>query len=183
MLQYLEETRKGRKKVNFKLRDWVFLKTGWGEPIPIVHCEKCGAVALDESQLPLELPDVDSYEPTENGESPLAKMTDWVNTTCPKCGGLLREKQIQCLSGQVHRGISSDIWTRTMIENLLLKRLLNIGHLLIGTTAVWSTQRFYLHSRFWHKFLYDIGVVPTPEPYQKRTSHWQDSRSKRRKNV
>ncbi len=122
--KYLEEKGIGRSKVNFKLRDWVFSRQRyWGEPIPIVHCDKCGYVALPESELPLRLPDVKSYEPTDNGESPLAHMTDWVNTTCPHCGGM---------------------------EHTTL-------HL--------------LYSRFWHKFLYDIGVVPTAEPYAKRTSH------------
>lgn len=173
MLQYLEETGKGKKKVNFKLRDWVFSRQRyWGEPIPIVHCEKCGAVALDESQLPLELPDVDSYEPTENGESPLAKMTDWVNTTCPKCGGPAKRE-----TDTMPQWAGSSWYFLRYMDPHNDKELASKEALEYWSPVDWynggmeHTTLHLLYSRFWHKFLYDIGVVPTKEPYQKRTSH------------
>ena len=173
MLQYLEETGKGKKKVNFKLRDWVFSRQRyWGEPIPIVHCEKCGEVALDESQLPLELPDVDSYEPTENGESPLAKMTDWVNTTCPKCGGPAKRE-----TDTMPQWAGSSWYFLRYMDPHNDKELASKEALEYWSPVDWynggmeHTTLHLLYSRFWHKFLYDIGVVPTKEPYQKRTSH------------
>ena len=171
--EFLEEKGIGRSKVNFKLRDWVFSRQRyWGEPIPIVHCEKCGFVPLPESELPLRLPDVKSYEPTDNGESPLAHMTDWVNTTCPHCGGPARRET----DTMPQWAGSSWYFLRYMDphneEAIASKEAL----------AYWSPVDWYnggmehttlhlLYSRFWHKFLYDIGVVSTPEPYAKRTSH------------
>ncbi len=171
--KYLEEKGIGRSKVNFKLRDWVFSRQRyWGEPIPIVHCDKCGYVALPESELPLRLPDVKSYEPTDNGESPLAHMTDWVNTTCPHCGGPAKRET----DTMPQWAGSSWYYLRYMdphnSQALASKEALNY----------WSPVDWYnggmehttlhlLYSRFWHKFLYDIGVVPTAEPYAKRTSH------------
>ena len=141
IIDWLTSEGKGHSKVNYKLRDWVFSRQRyWGEPIPMVYCEKCGYVPIDEKDLPLRLPMVESYEPTDNGESPLAKMTDWINTTCPCCGGKAKREPIQCLSGQVHHGTILDIWIRTIKMPLHQKRLLTTGHLLIGTTAVWSIQ-------------------------------------------
>ncbi|MBQ5398339.1 MAG: leucine--tRNA ligase [Ruminococcus sp.] len=173
MISWLEENKIGRAKVNYKLRDWVFSRQRyWGEPIPIVHCEKCGFVPIDESELPLRLPMVDSYEPTDNGESPLANMTDWINTTCPCCGG----KAVRETDTMPQWAGSSWYFLRYMDphnkEALASKEALEY----------WSPVDWYnggmehttlhlLYSRFWHKFLYDIGVVPTPEPYAKRTSH------------
>ena len=169
----LSENGKGRSKVNFKLRDWVFSRQRyWGEPIPIVYCEKCGYVPLPEDQLPLKLPMVDSYEPTETGESPLAKMTDWVNTTCPHCGG----KAVRETDTMPQWAGSSWYFLRYCDphndEALASKEALEYW-----TPVDWynggmeHTTLHLLYSRFWHKFLYDIGVVPTKEPYQKRTSH------------
>ena len=171
--KWLVENGLGEEKINFKLRDWVFSRQRyWGEPIPIVHCDKCGYVPLDESELPLKLPMVDSYEPTENGESPLAKMTDWVETTCPKCGG----KAYRETDTMPQWAGSSWYYLRYMDphndEALASKQALDY----------WSPVDWYnggmehttlhlLYSRFWHKFLYDIGIVPTKEPYAKRTSH------------
>ena len=170
---YLEETGIGHRKVNYKLRDWVFARQRyWGEPIPIVHCEKCGYVPIDESELPLVLPQVDSYEPTDNGESPLSKMTDWVNTTCPKCGG----KAMRETDTMPQWAGSSWYFLRYMDphndESFASKEALNYWH-----QGDWynggmeHTTLHLLYSRFWHKFLYDIGQVPTAEPYAKRTSH------------
>ena len=171
--EWLSENGKGRSKVNFKLRDWVFSRQRyWGEPIPIVYCEKCGYVPLPEDQLPLKLPMVDSYEPTETGESPLAKMTDWVNTTCPHCGG----KAVRETDTMPQWAGSSWYFLRYCDphndEALASKEALEYW-----TPVDWynggmeHTTLHLLYSRFWHKFLYDIGVVPTKEPYQKRTSH------------
>ena len=173
MISWLEENNIGRAKVNYKLRDWVFSRQRyWGEPIPIVHCDKCGYVPIDESELPLKLPMVDSYEPTDTGESPLAKMTDWINTTCPCCGG----KAVRETDTMPQWAGSSWYFLRYMdphnSEALASKEALNY----------WSPVDWYnggmehttlhlLYSRFWHKFLYDLGVVPTAEPYAKRTSH------------
>ena len=171
--EWLSENGKGRSKVNFKLRDWVFSRQRyWGEPIPIVYCEKCGYVPLPEDQLPLKLPMVDSYEPTETGESPIAKMTDWVNTTCPHCGG----KAVRETDTMPQWAGSSWYFLRYCDphndEALASKEALEYW-----TPVDWynggmeHTTLHLLYSRFWHKFLYDIGVVPTKEPYQKRTSH------------
>ena len=173
MIAWLEENGVGRAKVNYKLRDWVFSRQRyWGEPIPIVHCDKCGYVPIPESELPLKLPMVDSYEPTDTGESPLSKMTDWVETTCPHCGG----KAYRETDTMPQWAGSSWYFLRYMDphnnEALASKEALEY----------WSPVDWYnggmehttlhlLYSRFWHKFLYDIGVVPTPEPYAKRTSH------------
>ena len=173
LTEWLSENGKGRSKVNFKLRDWVFSRQRyWGEPIPIVYCEKCGYVPLPEDQLPLKLPMVDSYEPTETGESPLAKMTDWVNTTCPHCGG----KAVRETDTMPQWAGSSWYFLRYCDphndEALASKEALEYW-----TPVDWynggmeHTTLHLLYSRFWHKFLYDIGVVPTKEPYQKRTSH------------
>ncbi|MBR1483555.1 MAG: leucine--tRNA ligase [Ruminococcus sp.] len=173
IIDWLTTEGKGHAKVNYKLRDWVFSRQRyWGEPIPIVHCEKCGFVPIDESELPLKLPMVESYEPTDNGESPLANMTDWISTTCPCCGG----KATRETDTMPQWAGSSWYFLRYMdphnTEALASKEAL----------AYWSPVDWYnggmehttlhlLYSRFWHKFLYDIGVVPTVEPYAKRTSH------------
>ena len=170
---YLEETGIGHRKVNYKLRDWVFSRQRyWGEPIPIVHCEKCGYVPIDESELPLVLPQVDSYEPTDNGESPLSKMTDWVNTTCPKCGG----KAMRETDTMPQWAGSSWYFLRYMDphndESFASKEALNYWHQVDWYNGgMEHTTLHLLYSRFWHKFLYDIGQVPTAEPYAKRTSH------------
>ncbi|WP_418781479.1 leucine--tRNA ligase [Hominenteromicrobium sp.] len=170
---YLEETGIGHRKVNYKLRDWVFARQRyWGEPSPIVHCEKCGYVPIDESELPLVLPQVDSYEPTDNGESPLSKMTDWVNTTCPKCGG----KAMRETDTMPQWAGSSWYFLRYMDphndESFASKEALNYWHQVDWYNGgMEHTTLHLLYSRFWHKFLYDIGQVPTAEPYAKRTSH------------
>ena len=170
---YLEETGIGHRKVNYKLRDWVFARQRyWGEPIPVVHCEKCGYVPIDESELPLVLPQVDSYEPTDNGESPLSKMTDWVNTTCPKCGG----KAMRETDTMPQWAGSSWYFLRYMDphndESFASKEALNYWHQVDWYNGgMEHTTLHLLYSRFWHKFLYDIGQVPTAEPYAKRTSH------------
>ena len=170
---YLEKTGIGHRKVNYKLRDWVFARQRyWGEPIPIVHCEKCGYVPIDESELPLVLPQVDSYEPTDNGESPLSKMTDWVNTTCPKCGG----KAMRETDTMPQWAGSSWYFLRYMDphndESFASKEALNYWHQVDWYNGgMEHTTLHLLYSRFWHKFLYDIGQVPTAEPYAKRTSH------------
>ena len=170
---YLEETGIGHRKVNYKLRDWVFARQRyWGEPIPIVHCKKCGYVPIDESELPLVLPQVDSYEPTDNGESPLSKMTDWVNTTCPKCGG----KAMRETDTMPQWAGSSWYFLRYMDphndESFASKEALNYWHQVDWYNGgMEHTTLHLLYSRFWHKFLYDIGQVPTAEPYAKRTSH------------
>ena len=170
---YLEETGIGHRKVNYKLRDWVFARQRyWGEPIPIVHCEKCGYVPIDESELPLVLPQVGSYEPTDNGESPLSKMTDWVNTTCPKCGG----KAMRETDTMPQWAGSSWYFLRYMDphndESFASKEALNYWHQVDWYNGgMEHTTLHLLYSRFWHKFLYDIGQVPTAEPYAKRTSH------------
>ncbi|WP_419068177.1 leucine--tRNA ligase, partial [Hominenteromicrobium sp.] len=157
---YLEETGIGHRKVNYKLRDWVFARQRyWGEPIPIVHCEKCGYVPIDESELPLVLPQVDSYEPTDNGESPLSKMTDWVNTTCPKCGG----KAMRETDTMPQWAGSSWYFLRYMDphndESFASKEALNYWHQVDWYNGgMEHTTLHLLYSRFWHKFLYDIGV-------------------------
>ena len=173
MLKFLTESGKGREKVNFKLRDWVFSRQRyWGEPIPIVYCEKCGYVPLDEKDLPLRLPDVESYEPTENGESPLAKMTDWVNTTCPHCGGPAKRE-----TDTMPQWAGSSWYFLRYMDPHNDQALASKEALEYWSPVDWynggmeHTTLHLLYSRFWHKFLYDIGVVPTKEPYQKRTSH------------
>ena len=169
----IEEKGFGRATVNYKLRDWVFSRQRyWGEPIPIVHCDKCGYVPLDESELPLLLPEVDSYMPTDNGESPLAAMTDWVNTTCPCCGGPAKREtdtmpQWAGSSWYFLRYTDPDN-TEALASPEALKYWLPVDWYNGGME---HTTLHLLYSRFWHKFLYDEGVVPTPEPYQKRTSH------------
>lgn len=173
IIDWLTSEGKGHSKVNYKLRDWVFSRQRyWGEPIPMVYCEKCGYVPIDEKDLPLRLPMVESYEPADNGESPLAKMTDWINTTCPCCGGKAKRET----DTMPQWAGSSWYYLRYMDPHnknaIASKEALNY----------WSPVDWYnggmehttlhlLYSRFWHKFLYDIGVVPTPEPYAKRTSH------------
>ena len=170
---WLTKQGKGHEKVNFKLRDWVFSRQRyWGEPIPIVNCEKCGYVALPESQLPLTLPQVDSYEPTDTGESPLAKITDWVNTTCPCCGGPAKRET----DTMPQWAGSSWYFLRYMDPHnddaLVSKEAIEYwGPVDWYNGGMEHTTLHLLYSRFWHKFLYDIGVVNTPEPYAKRTSH------------
>ncbi|OUP54442.1 leucine--tRNA ligase [Butyricicoccus pullicaecorum] len=173
MIAWLEEKGIGHQKVNYKLRDWVFSRQRyWGEPIPIVHCEKCGFVPLPEDQLPLTLPEVDSYEPTENGESPLAKMTDWVNTTCPCCGGPAKRE-----TDTMPQWAGSSWYFLRYMDPHNDKELCSKEALEYWSPVDWynggmeHTTLHLLYSRFWHKFLYDIGVVPTKEPYAKRTSH------------
>ena len=163
----------GERKTNFKLRDWVFSRQRyWGEPIPIVHCEKCGYVPLPESELPLTLPNVDSYEPTDNGESPLAKMTDWVNTTCPKCGGHATRE-----TDTMPQWAGSSWYFLRYCDPHNDKELASKETLKYWCPVDWynggmeHTTLHLLYSRFWHQFLYDIGVVPNKEPYSKRTSH------------
>ena len=171
--KWLTEQGIGEAKVNYKLRDWVFSRQRyWGEPIPMIWCDKCGWVPLPEDQLPLVLPEVESYEPTDDGESPLSKMTDWVNTTCPCCGGAAKRE--------------TDTMPQWAGSSWYFLRYMDPHNdqALVGKDAInyWKQVDWYnggmehttlhlLYSRFWHKFLYDIGVVPTAEPYQKRTSH------------
>ena len=173
MIAWLEEQGIGRAKVQYKLRDWVFSRQRyWGEPIPIVQCEKCGWVPLPEDQLPLTLPDVESYEPTENGESPLAKMTDWVNTTCPCCGGPAKRE-----TDTMPQWAGSSWYFLRYMDPHNDKALASKEALEYWSPVDWynggmeHTTLHLLYSRFWHKFLYDLGVVPTKEPYAKRTSH------------
>ena len=173
MVEWLEQKGIGRKKVNYKLRDWVFSRQRyWGEPIPIVHCDKCGYVPIPEEELPLMLPDVESYEPTETGESPLAKITDWVETTCPKCGGkALRE------TDTMPNWAGSSWYYLRYIDPHNDKAFADKEELDYWLPVDWynggmeHTTLHLLYSRFWHKFLYDLGLVSTPEPYMKRTSH------------
>lgn len=171
--EWLTERNLGERKTNYKLRDWVFSRQRyWGEPIPIVHCDKCGYVPVPESELPLVLPNVDSYEPTDNGESPLAKMTDWVNTTCPHCGGPAHRE-----TDTMPQWAGSSWYFLRYCDPHNDKELASPEALKYWTPVDWynggmeHTTLHLLYSRFWHKFLYDIGVVPTPEPYAKRTSH------------
>ena len=173
MIAWLEEKGIGRAKVQYKLRDWVFSRQRyWGEPIPIVKCDKCGYVPLPEDQLPLTLPDVESYEPTENGESPLAKITDWVNTTCPCCGGPAKRE-----TDTMPQWAGSSWYFLRYMDPHNDKALASREALEYWSPVDWynggmeHTTLHLLYSRFWHKFLYDIGVVPTKEPYAKRTSH------------
>ena len=173
IISWLESEGKGHSKVNYKLRDWVFSRQRyWGEPIPIVHCDKCGYVPIDESELPLRLPMVESYEPTDNGESPLAKMTDWLETTCPCCGGkAMRE------TDTMPQWAGSSWYFLRYMDPHNNKALASKEAIKYWSPVDWynggmeHTTLHLLYSRFWHKFLYDIGVVNTPEPYAKRTSH------------
>ena len=173
MISFLEEKGIGQAKTNYKLRDWVFSRQRyWGEPIPIVHCDKCGYVPIDESELPLLLPEVESYMPTDNGESPLAAMTDWVNTTCPCCGGPAKRE-----TDTMPQWAGSSWYFLRYTDPHNDKALASPEALKHWLPVDWynggmeHTTLHLLYSRFWHKFLYDQGVVPTPEPYQKRTSH------------
>ena len=173
MIKFLEEKGIGQAKTNYKLRDWVFSRQRyWGEPIPIVHCDKCGYVPIDESELPLLLPEVESYMPTDNGESPLAAMTDWVNTTCPCCGGPAKRE-----TDTMPQWAGSSWYFLRYTDPHNDKALASPEALKYWLPVDWyndgmeHTSLHLLYSRFWHKFLYDQGIVPTPEPYQKRTSH------------
>ena len=173
MITFLEEKGIGEAKTNYKLRDWVFSRQRyWGEPIPIVHCDKCGYVPLDESELPLLLPEVESYMPTDNGESPLAAMTDWVNTTCPCCGGPAKRE-----TDTMPQWAGSSWYFLRYTDPNNDEALASPEALKYWMPVDWynggmeHTTLHLLYSRFWHKFLYDEGVVPCPEPYQKRTSH------------
>ena len=173
IIAWLEKEGKGQPKVNYKLRDWVFSRQRyWGEPIPIVYCEKCGYVPLPESELPLTLPEVESYEPTENGESPLAKMDAWVNTTCPCCGGPAKRETDTMPQWAGSSWYFMRYCDPTCDTALAAKEALDYW-----LPVDWynggmeHTTLHLLYSRFWHKFLYDIGVVSCPEPYAKRTSH------------
>ena len=173
MIEWLGEKGIGHAKVQYKLRDWVFSRQRyWGEPIPIVKCDKCGYVALPEDQLPLELPNVTSYEPTDNGESPLAHMTDWVNTTCPCCGGPAKRE-----TDTMPQWAGSSWYFLRYMDPHNDKAIASPEALKYWSPVDWynggmeHTTLHLLYSRFWHKFLYDIGVVPTKEPYAKRTSH------------
>jgi len=173
MISWLEEQGIGTAKVNYKLRDWVFSRQRyWGEPIPIVECEKCGFVPVDESELPLLLPEVESYMPTDNGESPLAAMTNWVNTTCPCCGGPAKRE-----TDTMPQWAGSSWYFLRYTDPKNTEALASKEALDYWMPVDWynggmeHTTLHLLYSRFWHKFLYDEGVVPCPEPYQKRTSH------------
>lgn len=173
IIEFMTEKGIGHAKTNYKLRDWVFSRQRyWGEPIPIVHCDKCGYVALPESELPLELPDVESYMPTDNGESPLAAMTDWVNTTCPCCGGPAKRE-----TDTMPQWAGSSWYFLRYTDPHNDKELASQEALKYWMPVDWynggmeHTTLHLLYSRFWHRFLYDEGVVPCPEPYQKRTSH------------
>ena len=173
MIKFLEEKGIGQAKTNYKLRDWVFSRQRyWGEPIPIVHCDKCGYVPINESELPLLLPEVESYMPTDNGESPLAAMTDWVNTTCPCCGGPAKRE-----TDTMPQWAGSSWYFLRYTDPHNDEALASPEALKYWLPVDWynggmeHTTLHLLYSRFWHKFLYDQGVVPTPEPYQKRTSH------------
>ena len=173
MINWLEEKKIGVRKVNYKLRDWVFSRQRyWGEPIPMVYCEKCGWQPVPESELPLRLPEVKDFEPGENGESPLAKMTDWINTTCPKCGGKAKRE-----TDTMPQWAGSSWYYLRYTDPTNNKELASKEALKYWTPVDWynggmeHTTLHLLYSRFWHKFLYDIGVVPTKEPYMKRTSH------------
>ena len=173
MKQWVTEKGIGHPKTNFKLRDWVFSRQRyWGEPIPLVNCEKCGWVPLPEDQLPLLLPEVESYEPTDDGESPLSKMTDWVNTTCPCCGSPAKRE-----TDTMPQWAGSSWYFLRYMDPHNDKALASREALEYWSPVDWynggmeHTTLHLLYSRFWHKFLYDIGVVPTKEPYAKRTSH------------
>mgnify|MGYP002562290865 CR=1 FL=1 len=173
IIEWLTENGVGEKKVNFKLRDWVFSRQRyWGEPIPVVHCPHCGVVPVPEDQLPVLLPDVENYEPTDSGESPLSTMTDWVNTTCPHCGG----KAVRETDTMPQWAGSSWYFIRyvdphnshAIADPEKMKYWLPVDWYNGGME---HTTLHLLYSRFWYRFLYDLGIVPTKEPYKKRTSH------------
>ena len=173
IIRWLEEHKKGETKVNYKLRDWVFSRQRyWGEPIPLVNCPKCGWVAIPEEELPLRLPEVESYEPTDNGESPLAKLTDWVKTTCPCCGGPAERE-----TDTMPQWAGSSWYFLRYCDPHNANALAAKEALDYWMPVDWynggmeHTTLHLLYSRFWHKFLYDIGVVSCKEPYAKRTSH------------
>ncbi len=173
MVNWLEENGKGRDKVNYKLRDWVFSRQRyWGEPIPMIYCEKCGWQPVSEDQLPLQLPDITDYEPGPDGESPLARHTEWVNTTCPCCGGPAKRE-----TDTMPQWAGSSWYFLRYMDPHNDKALASKEALEYWAPVDWynggmeHTTLHLLYSRFWHKFLYDIGVVPCPEPYAKRTSH------------
>ena len=173
MIDWIEKNNLGKRKVNFKLRDWVFSRQRyWGEPIPLVHCEKCGWVPIPESELPLELPEMDTFEPGENGESPLAKAFDWIKTTCPHCGGPAERE-----TDTMPQWAGSSWYFLRYMDPHNNEALASKEALEYWSPVDWynggmeHTTLHLLYSRFWHKFLYDIGVVPTKEPYMKRTSH------------
>ena len=173
VIAFLEDNHIGKKQVNYKLRDWVFSRQRyWGEPIPMVYCEKCGWVPIPEEELPLKLPEVEDYEPSENGESPLARHTEWVNTTCPHCGGKAKRE-----TDTMPQWAGSSWYYLRYMDAHNDKALASKEALEYWSPVDWynggmeHTTLHLLYSRFWHKFLYDIGIVPTKEPYQKRTSH------------
>ncbi|NLA83295.1 MAG: leucine--tRNA ligase, partial [Clostridiales bacterium] len=173
MIKWLEEKGIGRAKVNYKLRDWVFSRQRyWGEPIPLVDCPSCGWVPIPESELPLLLPEIESYEPTDTGESPLANITEWVNTTCPKCGGPAKME-----TDTMPQWAGSSWYFLRYVDPHNKEAFADRNKLEYWLPVDWynggmeHTTLHLLYSRFWHKFLYDIGAVPTPEPYKKRTSH------------
>lgn len=173
MIEWLEKQCLGKRKVNFKLRDWVFShQRYWGEPIPLVHCDKCGWVPIPESELPLELPEIETFEPGENGESPLAKAYDWIETTCPCCGGKAQRE-----TDTMPQWAGSSWYFLRYMDPHNDEALASKEALEYWSPVDWynggmeHTTLHLLYSRFWHKFLYDIGVVPTKEPYMKRTSH------------
>ncbi len=173
VISFLEDHHIGKKQVNYKLRDWVFSRQRyWGEPIPMIYCEKCGWVPVPEEELPLKLPDVEDYEPGENGESPLARHEEWVNTTCPHCGGKAKRE-----TDTMPQWAGSSWYYLRYMDPHNDKALASKEALEYRSPVDWynggmeHTTLHLLYSRFWHKFLYDIGVVPTKEPYQKRTSH------------
>ncbi|MBP0979912.1 MAG: leucine--tRNA ligase [Oscillospiraceae bacterium] len=173
MIEWLENNKKGNAKTNFKLRDWVFSRQRyWGEPIPIIHCEKCGMVPVPEDQLPLELPDVDNYQPTDDGQSPLAMIKDWVNVKCPVCGADAKRE-----TDTMPQWAGSSWYFLRYCDPDNNKELASREALNYWLPVDWynggmeHTTLHLLYSRFWYKFLYDIGVVPTDEPYSRRTSH------------
>ena len=173
IIDYIEQQKLGQRKVNFKLRDWVFSRQRyWGEPIPVVHCKTCGVVPVPEKELPVLLPDVKNYEPTDNGESPLAAMTDWVNTTCPHCGGPAQRE-----TDTMPQWAGSSWYFLRYTDPHNTSEMAGLDEMKYWLPIDWynggmeHTTLHLLYSRFWHLFLHDIGVVPSPEPYQKRTSH------------
>ena len=173
IIDYLEENNLGKRKTNYKLQDWVFSRQRfWGEPIPLINCPDCGWVAVPYEDLPVTLPDVVNYEPTEDGESPLAKITDWVNTTCPHCGKPAKRET----DTMPNWAGSSWYWLRYMDpknnEEFVSKEALDYwGMVDYYNGGMEHATRHLLYARFWHRFLYDIGLLPTPEPFKKRVSH------------